>query len=535
MVQDETITIEIVRQVTDQSMDQTQQQALDLIKQIITQEFFTPAMTNVPAAAASAASQFTSLTAPAGGMSQGVAGRSGGRVEVGFQLQYKHQEELGTFDVDFSVQAPEVRTHAPNGFFSALLTDVDRASHIREIDLNDPFFRQIDVAVSSTGDFADYDIQTAVVELQHGGTIDAPVVDSSIVFTPAQTNGGTFVAFPDAGDYGVRHRITYDFGDSPDIAGQDSTKQVVTAWLTSTERALVVHPSDDSTVRTVYVSPGVVDWDVIDKIEAILTYSDPANSFTTSKTFLVSSFSPRLPWRIRLTDRTLTSYTVQYRWHLKDGQKVIDSTPAPSDADEIYVPDAFAERMSVMVNAPVDATKVSRVDVQLDYVDKDNAFQATKLVSIPGPAFVPVSVSIPLMNPDVRTYTYTATIIKVSDAPETQPPVTSTSSSIYVVDGHSLVVIVTVLGDLGAAKLDAVQIDVRADANDNQPVSLLFQPGAAASQTVNLDLAAGQGAQFQYQSTAFVTGGTDPVVIGWQDATGTRLTLQAARLSTPPS
>src|SRR5215469_10469026 len=59
MVEDTTITIEIVKQASDQSTDASQTQALDLVKQLITQEFFTPAMTNVAGSAASAASQFT--------------------------------------------------------------------------------------------------------------------------------------------------------------------------------------------------------------------------------------------------------------------------------------------------------------------------------------------------------------------------------------------------------------------------------------------------------------------------------------------
>jgi hypothetical protein len=49
----------------------------------------------------------------------------------------------------------------------------------------------------------------------------------------------------------VRHRVTYEFGDSPDIAGQDVTKKIVTDWVTDTARELVVHPSDDVRIRSV--------------------------------------------------------------------------------------------------------------------------------------------------------------------------------------------------------------------------------------------------------------------------------------------
>ena len=153
-------------------------------------------------------------------INRGAAGQ-GGRVEVGFQLQYKEQNELDTFDVDFNVAAPETRTHAPNGFFSALLTDVDKATHITEVDLDSEFFKQIDVDRDDDRRTSTrYDIQAVDVELQHGGTIDAPAAAGSIQFTPQKLAGGHFMAFPDGGDYTVRHRTTYSFGDSPDIAAQ---------------------------------------------------------------------------------------------------------------------------------------------------------------------------------------------------------------------------------------------------------------------------------------------------------------------------
>jgi hypothetical protein len=532
MVQDETITIEIVREVDGQSEDATQTQAMDLIKQVITNEFFTPAMSNAQAATIPAASQFTSFTAPAGGMSAGTAGTNR-RIEVGFQLQYKQQEELGSFDVDFSLAAPQTRVHAPNGFFSALLSDVDKATHIKEISLDDVFFRQIDVTVSTTGDLAQYDIESAVVDLQHGGTVDAPVVAGSVEFTPSNQVGGHFVAFPDAGDYEVRHRVTYDLGDSPDIAGQPGTKKIITDWAAEVDRALVVHPSDDISIRGVFVEPGVVDWDVIDRIETTLTYADPGNSFTTARTYIIGPTSTREEWRVRLTNPAITGYTVQHRWHLKDGQRVIDGKPTPTDIDHLYVPDPFVERLPITVSALVDKSQVARVDVQLSYQDDGNDFSVTKMVEVQGPNFVPVTVEIPLMDSDVRSFSYVATLVRVDGSPQRLNSVTTDSPSVFVSDGHFLDVAVTMLGSLAAAGLDGVQVDLRTDPADGQqaqPQSVLFQQGSPPMATVRLTMRPDRGSQYQYQTTAFLTNGA-PVVRPWASANTTALVLQPARLA----
>lgn len=536
MVQDATITIQIVREREDQTEDAMQAQAMDLIKQLITQEFFTPQMSTAASAATGAASQFTGYSPSTAATSTGVAG-GGRRVEVGFQLQYKHQEELDTFDVDFSVASPETRTHAPNGFFSALLTDVDMATHIREINLDDAFFKQIDVTVSTTGDFARYDIESAVVELQHGGTLMQPEVAGEITFTPTNLAGAHFTASPDGGDYTVRHRTTYSFGDSPDIATLPNNSHRVTDWIVSPDRALVVHPADDASMRSVYVEPGVIDWDVIEQVEATLSYNDPANNFTTSRTYLIAQGSPRQEWRVRLADPTVTDYTVQYRWHMRVTKKVIESPVQNSNLDHLYVPDPFVDRIPIVVSALVDSATVSRVDVEIDYVDDRNDLTVNKVVQVAGPAFVPLAMSIPLLDADQRAYSYRATIVNISGAPEQQPPVDTDTSSLNVTAGGRLLALtITLLEPLAAAGLDGLEVELRSAPPPGKPqqvVSVVFAPTDPTRASAQLLLPTDGADQFEYRTTAYLATGGDPVVRAWVTNSGSNLVLQPAHLTQP--
>lgn|GEM_PF-6117599 len=539
MVQDSTITIDIVRQRDDQSMDQLQTQALDLIKQLITEEFFKPQMTTASAGAAAtaatAARQFSGATAPAGGMNRGAAGQ-GGRVEVGFQLQYKEQNELDTFDVDFNVAAPETRTHAPNGFFSALLTDVDKATHIVEVDLDSEFFKQIDVTVTSTADLDRFDIQAIDVELQHGGTTDTPATAGSIQFTPQKLVGGHFIAFPDAGDYTVRHRTVYSFGNSPDIAAQTNTTRRSTPWISSPDRALLVHPGDDVAIRSVYVEPGAVDWDVVGQVETTLTYADPANSFTTSRTYLVNATTPRQEWRVRLTDPDLTSYQIGHTWHLKEGHKVVPGPTVDSNLDHVYVPDPFVDRLEVVVNGLVDKTTVARIDVEFTYTDKDNDFEVQKIVQLAGPDFAPTVVEVPLMDADVREYTYQATLVKVNGAPEQQAAQTTDAGAVFISEGgHYLDVNITILGQLASAGLDGILVELRADPPDGQQQVVQSVAIAATDPpkaTLRLLLRSDRADGYEFRTTAYLTAGTQ-VVRDWESAQAANLVLQPARLVTP--
>ena len=130
--QEEAIKIEIVREQEGASVDQMETNAMQLLKETLLNQFFQPAMTASPAtaatAAAGAASQYMATTPDT---SKGQSGQT--QVEIGFQLQYKKEEELKTATFDYSVIAPETRTHAPNGFFSALLTKVEKGDpHSRD-------------------------------------------------------------------------------------------------------------------------------------------------------------------------------------------------------------------------------------------------------------------------------------------------------------------------------------------------------------------------------------------------------------------
>jgi hypothetical protein len=359
------------------------------------------------------------------------------------------------------------------------------------------------------------------------------VVAGSLTFTPDNQAGGHFVAFPDAGDYEVRHRVTYDLGDSPDIAGQPGTKEIVTDWTVEATRNLVVHPSDDISVRSVFIQPGVIAWDVIDRVETTLTYNDPRHSFTTARTYIVGPDSAREEWRVRLTDPSVTGYTVQHRWHLKDGQRVIEDKPTPADADHYYVPDPFMERLPITVSALVDPAQVRRVDVQISYQDDGNDFSVTKIVEVQGPDFAPVTAEIPIMDSDVRSFSYVATLVKLNGSPQKLNSVTTDSPSVFISDGHFLDVTVTLLGSLAAAGLDGVQVDLRTDPADGaqaQPQSVLFQQGSPPAVPVRLTMRPDRGSQYEYQTTAFLTSGA-PVVRPWTSANTPSLVLQSARLA----
>jgi hypothetical protein len=534
LVQSGAIKLDIIRQQEGKTVDEMQKDALDLLKETLLKEFFKPAMSDstmtAAQAAEAAAAAAKKIQAGSEEVNKGSAGGAGAVVEIGFQLQMKRREELGTADYDFSVVAPETRTHAPNGFFSALLTGTERDRHIRSVPLDDAFFEAVGVDITTTADFAALDLKTVAVDLQYGGTPAAPRVVGSATFTPTDPQPHHFQAFRDEDDFTYRYRVDYKFGQAESIAAQRQDYE--TPWKTEISRALVIHPPEDVAMLRVFVEPGVVDWEVVETIETQLDYDDPDNDFHAQRTFLVEQDSPRRDWLVRLTDPARTGYTMRHRWHLKD-QSTIEGEPQATDVAHLFVADPFVDRLPIVLQPLVDRTNVVRVDVELQYEDPGNHLDVRKNVELLGPDFHPVTVTIPIIDPDRREFTYRATLTKTNGTSERQAPVATERLSIPITEGGIYFdVQVVLLGSMEAAGIQAVQVDLRSEPleGDRQRTeSHLFEPGQENRTIKRLLLRADRPQRFEYRTTVFLAD-RDPVERDWTEHENSNLILQPQRL-----
>lgn len=530
------IKIEIIRQQEGQSVDSMEKAAMELLKEQLLKDFFSPAMSNAPAqpgigsavAAAGAVSSLASATTA--GTSQGQTGSSGTRVELGFQLQYKTEEQLKEISFDYSVVAPETRKHCPNGFFSALVGRSEKKEHIRTIDLDDPFFKIIDVQANTTADFEALDLKTIVLDLQYGGTPAAPHQTGSAQFSPDSSAPRSFQTYREGDDLSYRYRIGYKFGQAERIAAQRHEYQ--TGWNTTTSRALVVHPPEHIAMLRVYLEQGVVDWELVKRIETRLRYEDAANNFRTERTFFIAPESQRQEWSIRLTDPAVRSYFVQHTWHLKDGSSI--TGPEEREAtSQLFVGDPFVDRLTVLIHPQVDPASVLRTVIELRYDDPENNLAVHKSVELVGPNYRSSSVTLPIMNRERREYTYQVSLIKVNGAAENHAPVQTDQLSIVVTEGGVYFdVSLVLLGDLAQRNIDAIQVDLRAEPLTGEVTRIeshLFERGGERRIQKRLLIRADRPRRFEYRTTVFQSDG-GMLESAWQAHENAILPLQLAQL-----
>jgi hypothetical protein len=534
--QEEAIKIEIVREQEGTSVDKMQSDAMDLLKQTILNQLFAPAMSSSPAvtpasAAATASQMQQAATAGTADISKGKAGSAGGgtQVNIGFQLQYKKQEELKTADYDFTETAPETRTHAPNGFFSALLGKTDKSKYIREINLDDPFFKELSVDIFPTEDFQTFNIQAIAVDMQYRGTVDNPAVTGTAVFTPAKKDTEHFRAFIEENLFSYRHQITYNFGQDDTVAAQVS--KIQTPWKTTTSRALIVHPPDDVPVVHVYLEPGVVDWDVVQSIQTKLIYDDPANGFHNERVFMVTKDSKRQEWVVRLTNPRINTYQVQNKWFLADKSNIQGKVEDHQES-HLFVADPFVDRLPVIIDPVVDPNNIARVYVELNYEDPSNNFTVRKQVEVL-PPFKRSTVTIPIVDAKKREYTYIVSLIRATGQEERHDPRTTDQLSVAITEGGIYMdTTVNLLGGkLDALGVDAVQVDLQTDPLDGATTKVeshLFLPGDPLQWKTRLLVRSDKPLGFQYRTVVMSQG--KEIDGDWTKHAGTILLLDVRTL-----
>jgi hypothetical protein len=503
------IQVKIIRQQEGSSVEEMERQAMSLLKETLLKELFKPAMSQQPAQPNLADTMRTVKDVVAASQQMNRGQSRQGKVEIGLELKYKREEELKTVTYDYDVIAPETRTHSPNGFFSALLSNTDKAEHIREIDLDDAFFKTMTVQAQTAADFEGLDLQTAVLHIHYGGTAASPREAWSASFSAADQGPKSFQAFRDVAGFSYRHRTEYFFGGSNEVAAPSNYHQ--TPWQTTTSRVQVVHPVADVEMLTVWVEPGVVAWELVDQIETTLGYEHAESGFHDERTMVIRQDSQRQRWLVRLPPGAPRQYTIRNRWHLRNGN-TIQGEPQTSENRHLHVGDPFPHRLSITIVPQVDPARVGRVLVHFEYDDPDHDLHVRKAIELLGPDYRSTTVDIPVADPEHDEYAYTISLVPLAGGEAVnRPRVVSSRALIPVLPaGVRFDVGVVVLGKLETAGLLGLQIDLRAEPPDGvvqETFSHLFEPGAATRLSHSLVVREDRPAGFEYKLTAILESG----------------------------
>jgi hypothetical protein len=507
------IDVRLTTQATGEEAAKAEELAMSLFKDRIVTELFQPAPTP------------PNLSLPGlPGMSSGQSGQSSQPSLVTLSLRYKKSDELRTVDYDFSLRAPEERTHAPQAFLTTLLPAAELAEHVHHVDLAAPFFELLEVLVTGPDEeeLAALALRRVTARLTYGTDADGVLPETEdLVFQPGSTGDKTFaVKRRGRRSLGYTVELIYEFDRDEHVAGDART--YTTGPRPQTARALLVRPWDDLSVLDVEVEVGRVPADV-GSVDVVLD-AHGVDGFAASRTLRlpVRTSAPRDERRWQVRSRAgLVSYRAAPTLVFDDGATL--ALPPVESAEPLFRVDApFTATRSLLVQPNVTDAAVTSVTVEVDYEDGElgyrRSFRRTLVPPTPDPnlpgapaTWPSFTLAWPVVSADRRRVRYRVTttvggVTTPGDWDETDDP------SIVVGDvGHlNRHLDVRLVGpSMDQAGLDAVIVQVAVSgADEATATSLFFDPTSPSAQSVDLRAQPGAPPGFRYRTTSLRSDGT---------------------------
>lgn len=332
---------------------------------------------------------------------------SGTPVVASLKLKFVRQEERKILTFRYNRAEAVRRTYAPQGFFGLLLKDQgDKSKYFKEIDLDDPFFREFKVEASIPIAFARIGLSSAQVTLDYGNAADPRNhKHDDFVFTPDDPGPQEFRVFMNETrdiDYAVSTQFHFD--PQSGWAGDRFSYEIPQSR--TQDRTLFVNPYEHIEFREIAIVPGEIDWQVLSSIEVRLQ----AEGYSTPEprtAFLIQENSAPQTWRLRGARPAPPNrrVIVELIHNLKDGTSQT-TPPVGIDVPSVMVHDPFVDALQLEFIPLFNPTNVQRVYIDVEYKDTANAYERRERIEIPGAQTNPTKLRIALRDKNQRRYRF---------------------------------------------------------------------------------------------------------------------------------
>ena len=325
-------------------------------------------------------------------------------ISVAFRLRFIQQEERKTVSLRYNRAEAVHRVYAPQGFIGLMLADLgDTTGLMTEVDLDDPFFRELEISAEAPGDFARIGLLRIDAAVDYGDAADVSgIKHADFAFRPGD-QGPRAHSFFLSQQRALDYALTRQFGFDPSAGWDAAQSSYDLPTERTSDRTLLLQPADVFDFIEFLVLPGDIDAGAIDNIEVALSVQD-GSGFARTKTFIVTAGNAPQTWRVRATrlpngaPPRQISHTLTH--HLKDGTTRNDG-PLSTTAGRLVVHDPFPDAQEYVL-IPQFGDTVSEAFVEIRYEDPDNHYHRAERIMVPGDTTTDVTVRIALLDPENR-------------------------------------------------------------------------------------------------------------------------------------
>lgn len=480
------IDIDIIEFSSEQEHAWQRKLVEELVRQRVSQDFFRPGMPPSPTEGNKGGALANVLTSILGD-SEPTASSA---MFVG-KLKYQRTDELRTFRMQFDGRSAVALVHTCVGML-ANQWEEDETPRIREIDTDDDFFDHLRVTVRPAIDFASHpDLTGAVVHLAHGE-------DRTSYAFSAQEQAPQ--VFSDAMDGPVDDRYSWSLDLSFDDTHGRGPGTLSVGPFETNARQLVVQPQDHFRARTVRLDAGPLVEGSVTGFRVALAVPDT----DIRDELMLDAATEHLTWRVRQpAGEGPIPVTVRVDWLDGDGVPQ-EGREEPLEGDHVVALGPFRDVLEVRVLPNLDWNAVLWAEMSLRYRDEDHVFEKTVRFDRNTPTD-PVSIRIPLLDPDKRSYEISP-LIQHADGTVEQPDGWEEVDRPVVVLGpeprRTKTIRIARLGSMGDALAMRVDLTV-----GDEPFAVLFTPTDSPQATVELPLTDDGLLEYSYRITTITMEG----------------------------
>ncbi len=430
--------------------------------------------------------------------------------KVALSLKFYRQEELKTRVFEYSMQAAEERSAAPQGLFTTVIEGVDLTDRIINVRLDDDLFKRLAVEVGVLCDWEHDGVGLVNIGMEYPGDLPEGAQPSHVdgyVFTPAETERKFFNTWlNEAKDMGYRYKADVHFTSTSPWVGKESVLHG--DWEVTRDRQLVFNPLDEIGLMSVKLTAdNTIDFDEVDQVVVETEYNDPENDFHLERSFLLDKDHRTDEWKVRLSNRHHRAYRWRAVYSLKDNVRTTTDW-VNSNEPTIIVTNPFQGLRRIRLVPTLRRDEIIEAIVDIVYEGPSGYQKSFQEVFTPE-NLRGRTIAIDTLVKDPLTYRYTITVIRADGSFYASDEVESDAGVIVVDDKEGQVVRldISLVGDSAKwASLYAVEVQIQG--GDGFLDSLLFTESQAAPRRHMLGLPAGAPLEYQWKTITYNRDGT---------------------------
>lgn len=456
---------------------------------------------------------------PAGSTSATRNATPGLGIQVGFSLKQINQEELKERSFDYSEESAVVRTAAPQGLFSTFVSGLDLSRAIREINLDDDFFKRIDAKFILAADLAMEKIAAVNVNIEYPADRPAgvqPMQVGGFSFTPTDNAAKRFETFlDDKMNLAYNYRIAVDFGGDTEWVGEEPHFE--SDWVTTTASSVPVNPFDAFDRFDLEVLLGKDVPAAVKQVQVELVYEDTSTGFKAAKTMTLAPGEPGQHWKLRFKETNQKTFRSRVTYFLENNVRVegewVQSEPITTEAGSLVVNSPFRDQIDVRVVPLLDQANLVEATFELVYSEADTGYEhrASAMFNA-ADVMAGQTFTIPTIAENPQGITTTTTVVRADGSVFAgQPTALAEGVGVVVVsDGVGTTKRVKVKlasTDLAAAGLVAVRVRLVGDGDVGDRDEAFFEVGAPGDQVVSLVQPSEGELGYSYEVIGYTTNG----------------------------